>query len=58
MSPLGPTSEVSILSLLFCIIIMAACEDEDLPPCMRVEVCEGGKLVDVIGFIRHEVLAD
>lgn len=53
MSPLGPA--ISMLSVLFC--ISAALEDDR--PCIRVDVCEGGKLVDVNGtFIRHEVFDD
>ena len=39
-----------MLSWLFCIIA----EAEEARPCMRVEVCDGGKLV--VGLFRHEVL--
>ena len=42
------------LSLLFCIDSNAA---DEVLPCIRVEVCEGGKLVAFVP-IRHEVLAD
>ena len=46
---MGPIDD-SMLSFLVCIIA-----EEDLPACIRVDVCDGGKLV---GFIRHEVLDD